>query len=120
MCTVTWIHDEEGYQLFFSRDEKGTRKQATSPRFAAQDGIRFLAPVDGDFGGTWIGVNEFGVSTCLLNGANLTGPGAAIQTNDELPRAAHVHPPLQAVFPKSRGFLLVDLITAPSVTAVCE
>jgi hypothetical protein len=26
-----------------------------------------VAPVDGDFGGTWIAVNEFGLALCLLN-----------------------------------------------------
>jgi hypothetical protein len=103
MCTVSWIRDDAGYQLFFNRDEKLTRKRATPPRFAVRDSVRFLAPVDGDFGGTWIATNEFGISLCLLNGANLTG-------SDSIYRAAAC----------SRGLLLPELISSPSVAAVCE
>lgn len=29
--------------------------------------VRIVAPVDGDFGGTWIGVNQFAVTAALLN-----------------------------------------------------
>jgi hypothetical protein len=103
MCTVTWIQQDVGYRLFFNRDEKLTRKAALPPRLTARDGVRFLAPVDGDFGGTWIAVNEFGVSICLLNGANLTGSPAAEQATA-----------------RSRGLLLPELIASPSVDAICD
>lgn len=103
MCTISWIHDANGYQLLCNRDEKLTRKSALEPRLAVRNGTRFLAPVDRDFGGTWIATNEFGVSLCLLNGANLTG--------------SEIH----AAAPKrSRGLLLLDLIPEPSVAAVCD
>jgi hypothetical protein len=68
MCTVSWIHQAEGYHLFCNRDEKRTRRTAGEPRAMRRDGVRFLAPIDGDFGGTWIAVNEFGLSLVLLNG----------------------------------------------------
>jgi len=103
MCTLSWIRGSDGYQLFFNRDEKLTRKRATPPRLATRDGVRFLAPVDGDFGGTWIASNEFGVSICLLNGANLTG------SCDGHPRKA-----------RSRGLLLLDLISSSSAATVWE
>lgn len=67
MCTVSWIHEDDGYQLFCNRDERHTRRPALSPRIAEQRGVRFIAPVDGDHGGSWIGVNQFGLSLCLLN-----------------------------------------------------
>lgn len=103
MCTISWIYDRNGYQLLCNRDEKLTRKSALEPRLAVRNGTRFLAPVDGDFGGTWIATNEFGVSLCLLNGANLTG--------------SEIH----AAAPKrSRGLLLLDLIPEPSVAAICD
>lgn len=103
MCTISWIHDANGYQLLCNRDEKLTRKSALEPRLAVRNGTRFLAPVDGDFGGTWIATNEFGVSVCLLNGANLTG--------------SEIH----AVAPgRSRGSLPLDLIPEPSVAAICN
>ena len=103
MCTASWILDDSGYRLFFNRDEKLTRKRAMPPGFAARDGVRFLAPADGDFGGTWIATNEFGVSVCLLNGANLTGSSDA-----------------ERVATRSRGLLIPELISAPSVAVICE
>src|SRR6185295_1087684 len=103
MCTVSWIHDKDGYQLLCNRDEKLTRKSAQEPRLAVRYGTRFLAPVDGDFGGTWIATNEFGVSVCLLNGPYLT--------NSEIHAAAPG---------RSRGLLLLDLIPLASVAAICN
>ena len=103
MCTISWIHDANGYQLLCNRDEKLTRKPALEPRLAVRNGTSFIAPVDGDFGGTWIATNEFGVSVCLLNGANLTG--------------SDIH---TAAPGRSRGLLPLDLIPEPSVTAICD
>src|SRR5215470_2366098 len=67
MCTVSWIAEENGYQLFSNRDERHTRKPALPPAVREQRGIRFVTPIDGDHGGSWIGVNQFGLSLCLLN-----------------------------------------------------
>ena len=96
MCTVSWIHDKDGYQLLCNRDEKLTRKPAQEPRLAVRNETRFLAPVDGDFGGTWIATNEFGVSLCLLNGPH----GRSTEAT------------------RSRGLLLLDLIPLSSIAAV--
>ena len=96
MCTVSWIHDKDGYQLLCNRDEKLTRKPAQEPRLGIRNGTRFLAPVDGDFGGTWIAANEFAVSLCLLNGPNSPSTGAT----------------------RSRGLLVLDLIPVSSIAAV--
>ena len=96
MCTVSWIHDKDGYQLLCNRDEKLTRKSAQMPRLSVHNGTRFLAPVDGDFGGTWIATNEFAVSLCLLNGPN----GRSIKAT------------------RSRGLLVLDLIPVSSIAAV--
>jgi hypothetical protein len=101
MCTVTWLHEEGGYNLFCNRDEKLTRKPALPPRLGVRDGVRYLAPIDGDFGGTWIATNEFGVSLCLLNGALLNGTGG--------PRPAVM---------RSRGLLLFDLVSSCSLEEV--
>ena len=103
MCTISWIHDANGYQLLCNRDEKLTRKPALEPRQAVRNGTSFLAPVDGNFGGTWIATNELGVSVCLLNGANLTG--------------SEIH---VAATGRSRGMLPLDLIQESSVAAICE
>jgi hypothetical protein len=99
MCTVTWQHDASGYQLFCNRDERHTRRPALPPRIGSRDGVRFVAPIDGDFGATWIATNDFGVSLCLLNG----------QTKVQ-------HRPPST----SRGLLLFELIDASSIAAVCD
>ncbi len=68
MCTLTWIALERGYELYFNRDEKLTRARGLPPkRFDSQRGA-WLAPADPDGGGTWIGVNDRGLSLALLNG----------------------------------------------------
>jgi hypothetical protein len=69
MCTVSWVHRPGGYHLLCNRDEKRTRRKALAPRLLERGGVRYIAPVDRDFGGTWIAANEFGVGLCLLNGA---------------------------------------------------
>ena len=69
MCTVTWIYEPGGYHLLCNRDEKKDRAPALAPRIHQRGWVRFIAPVDAQFGGSWIAVNEFGVSVCLLNGA---------------------------------------------------
>lgn len=93
MCTVSWIHADDGYQLFCNRDEKFTRKAASDPQVLCRDGVHFLAPIDGDSGGTWLATNEFGMTLCLLNGTGLPGR-------------------------RSRGLLVMDLASAKSLAEV--
>ena len=70
MCTVTWVRRPDGYDLLCNRDERITRLPATGPEVRELRGLRYIAPSDGDFGGTWISVNELGVALCLLNAYN--------------------------------------------------
>lgn len=67
MCTVTWIQDPDSYSLYFNRDELRTRQPALPPQRHRNKGVHVLSPTDGDAGGTWIAVNEHGLSLCLLN-----------------------------------------------------
>ena len=67
MCTVSWARTCEGYGLLFNRDELKTRETAGEPEERVFNGVRYLAPIDGRHGGTWILVNEFGLTLCLLN-----------------------------------------------------
>ncbi len=67
MCTATWIVREHGYDLFFNRDERVTRLPAEPPQMRERSTRRFIAPLDADAGGTWIAVNQHGLSLCLLN-----------------------------------------------------
>ena len=77
MCTVSWIRTVEGYDLLCNRDERLTRPRARMPRVAAMNGVRYIAPVDPQGGGTWIGVNEYGVTVCLVNAYSAKQPSSA-------------------------------------------
>jgi hypothetical protein len=96
MCTVSWIYQDQGYHLFCNRDEKHTRRPALNPQLLTRGGMRFVAPIDGDFGGTWIAVNELGLSLTLLN----RGPASPAQL--------------------SRGLLIMNLIASPTLSDVAE
>jgi hypothetical protein len=67
MCTVSWHYEDGGYQLLCNRDERHTRKPASAPIIQQRRGVRFIAPRDGDGGGSWIAVNQFRLTLCLLN-----------------------------------------------------
>lgn len=91
MCTVTWLRQADGYVLLCNRDESHTRKPAAGPRVGERRGVAFVAPRDGDHGGSWIGVNQFGLTLCLLN------------------RYGDSNPEAEWTF-TSRGLLLTDLL----------
>jgi uncharacterized protein with NRDE domain len=95
MCTVSWLRRADGYLLLCNRDERNTRRPAAGPRIDALNGISFIAPVDGDHGGSWIGVNEFGLTLCLLN-----------RYGDWTPQPDQDY--------TSRGLLLIDLLNCSS------
>lgn len=101
MCTVSWIHQEDGYLLLFNRDELRTRKPASAPRIDRRKGVAFIAPLDGDFGGSWIAVNQYGLTLCLLNRFD-DSPGA-------IPRDY-----------RSRGLLIRELIDCPELIALSQ
>ena len=64
-----------GYQVWFNRDERLTRGPEVPPSIETSQGVRYAAPSDSDAGGTWIAVNEFGLTLALLNGyADSRGP----------------------------------------------
>lgn len=67
MCTVTWLHDGRGYDLFFNRDELLTRQRATPPALLDVASVAVISPTDPDGGGSWISVNAHGVTLGLLN-----------------------------------------------------
>ncbi len=102
MCTLTWTHRVDGahrgYRLFFNRDELRSRGPEVAPSFEQQRGVSYVAPSDSDAGGTWIAVNEFGLTVCLLNGyVESRGPARGHWT--------------------SRGQLVRSLADLPTITA---
>lgn len=67
MCSVSWWIDDFGYQIFFNRDEQKTRASALPPQAFMQQKTQVLMPVDPVGKGSWISLNEHGLSLCLLN-----------------------------------------------------
>lgn len=64
---MTWLRQAGGYQVFFNRDERLTRGPALPPAPRRAGTLRFLAPLDSDFGGSWLAVNETGLTLALHN-----------------------------------------------------
>ena len=67
MCTVSWLITDAGYQLFFNRDEQRSRSKALPPQPFQNSDVTTLMPIDPDGGGSWISVNDQGLTLCLLN-----------------------------------------------------
>ncbi len=71
MCTMTWFVNHDGYDLFFNRDERLTRRRALLPSVQKHElnsgGLTYISPTDADAGGTWIATNDMGITVCLLN-----------------------------------------------------
>ena len=103
MCTASLIElqgDTPGYRLVFNRDELRSRAPGEEPRWREFAGTRALAPIDPDSGGTWIAVNELGVTLAVTN------------VN---PRPAPALPPASAL--RSRGSLVPTLISSTTAEA---
>ena len=64
---MSWFVKEGGYELFFNRDERISRRRAELPSVQKTDSVTYISPTDADAGGSWIAANHFGVTVCLLN-----------------------------------------------------
>lgn len=64
---MTWRRSGAAYDIFFNRDEQRVRAPACAPRRFGTAPRRYLAPIDGQGGGTWLAVNEAGLTVGLLN-----------------------------------------------------
>lgn len=107
MCTLSWRTGPQGYEVYFNRDELRTRPRARSPTLRVSDTAcasgraRYLAPTDPGGGGTWILVNQTGLTLCLLNG--YLEP--AVDGTDDF---------------RSRGLLVTDLAACRDQDEVAE
>jgi hypothetical protein len=70
MCTVTLRCGAGSLLLTMNRDERYERAPEEAPRQIPGEIGRpsWIAPFDSASGGTWIGVNDRGVASCVLNG----------------------------------------------------
>lgn len=67
MCTLSWLRNDGGYAVFFNRDERRTRAPGLPPQEQLIDGVRVLAPIDPEGGGSWAAVNDRRIGLCILN-----------------------------------------------------
>lgn len=95
MCTVTYIPTKEGCIITSNRDEKITRERALPPTEYYIDGKKIIFPKDPKAGGTWIAYSETKI-VILLNGAK----------EKHIPKSN---------YRKSRGLIVLDLMTAESI-----
>ena len=92
MCTSLIYRDiaKKEFGIGFNRDESIKRKPSFDPVEENTNGIKILYPVDGDYGGTWIGVSSKNKIYALLN---------LYEANLKILRN-----------PKSRGFFVKNLL----------
>lgn len=63
MCTLSWIINDSGYEVFFNRDEQRSRQVAIAPSLINNA----IMPIDPQSQGTWIASSIQGITLCLLN-----------------------------------------------------
>jgi hypothetical protein len=71
MCTVTFVARKKGYALGMNRDEQLARVVALPPSKKIINGCRILSPSEPG-GGTWIALNDSGVTFALINWYSIT------------------------------------------------
>jgi hypothetical protein len=99
MCSVSWLINKSGYQIFFNRDEQKTRAKALPPVELNMGRVSVIMPIDPLGQGSWISTNDMGVSLCLLNNYQASNPNDVVL---------------------SRGLLLKELAKAESIEGVRE
>jgi hypothetical protein len=69
LCTSLIYRDlqKNTFGVGFNRDESVKRKPSLHPKKVQFNGIEYLCPIDGDYGGTWIGINSNRVVYAILN-----------------------------------------------------
>ncbi len=67
MCTVTIHRGPDGLLVTMNRDESVLRGPESPLGLHGEGDSAWLGPSDAETGGTWIAVNPYGVTACLLN-----------------------------------------------------
>jgi hypothetical protein len=66
MCTVSFLPTRTGFMLAMNRDERKSRPRGVAPRRHQMESRTALHPCEPG-GGTWIGVNDAGLTLALIN-----------------------------------------------------
>ncbi len=99
MCTLLFIPKKNNCFFASLRDENPQRTVAKLPTLIEENGTRFIAPIDPSGSGTWLGVNDYGNVVVLLNGG-------------------FVKHQRQAVYAKSRGLIVTEMLRAEAPNEV--
>lgn len=104
MCTVSILRHGDGVRVTMNRDEARTRApELPIQTFSAGD-LAWLAPVDSEASGTWMGLNSAGLVACLLN----------------VYGAENEKPVMRSAGKKSRGTLVMDALRQGSFDDACR
>jgi succinate dehydrogenase flavin-adding protein (antitoxin of CptAB toxin-antitoxin module) len=95
MCTVSFVCSNDKIIITSNRDEKVIRPSAIPPQNYTINGKDIFFPKDPKAGGTWFAADTEGTVLVLLNGA------------DEKHQ-------VQLPYRKSRGLIVLDIISSPS------
>ncbi|GLU42522.1 NRDE family protein [Allomuricauda sp. NBRC 101325] len=98
MCTVSFVSSEGKYFITSNRDEHISRPLAHQPKEETIGTVKVLFPKDPKAGGTWFALNENGAVGVLLNGA-------------------FVNHQMGGTYAKSRGLILLDIISSENPLA---
>ncbi|QUJ69514.1 NRDE family protein (plasmid) [Photobacterium sp. GJ3] len=128
MCTASWRITPEGYELLFNRDERRERPLAQPPaRFhSAAYQTQALMPIDPLGQGSWIAVNQYGLSLCLLNHYQGETPNSADSSRGQIVRALAFCPDAASVMSQFSQLRLARfapftlLILAPSADTTAQ
>lgn len=101
MCTVSFVSSGGRYFITSNRDEHISRPLALQPKEETISSVKVLFPKDPKAGGTWFALNEFGAVGVLLNGA-------------------FVNHQLGGIYAKSRGLVLLDIISSNNPVGVLK
>ena len=96
MCTVSFVNSNGKYIITSNRDEKVAREKAIEPKIHLINDKKIFFPKDQKAGGTWYAVDDKAHIVVLLNGA----------------KEKHE---LKSNYKKSRGLIVLDLISSESV-----
>ncbi|HEX6643251.1 MAG TPA: hypothetical protein VF037_01155 [Gemmatimonadales bacterium] len=123
MCTLSWLPLDGGHLVWHGRDERTTRQPGEPPSLVTRGGVRALAPRDPDAGGTWVGVNELGLTFGLANLYPPEGVAAAPVPVGLVTRGRIIDDLLPAECARSAADLLAGMdptVFAPFTLAVLE
>ena len=96
MCTVSFVSSNGKHIITSNRDEKVAREKAIEPKIHLINDKKIFFPKDQKAGGTWYAVDDKAHIVVLLNGA----------------KEKHE---LKSSYKKSRGLIVLDLISSDSV-----